>query len=311
MIYTVTLNPSLDYMMTVENFQLSKTNRSSREKILAGGKGINVSMVLKHLGVESRALGFLAGFVGKEIENRLEAEGIQTDFVYLKEGCSRINVKLQNLEGTEINAQGPVIGQEDLQAFMNRLSCLLPGDYLVLAGSIPPSLPKNTYGLMMETWRDRGVRVVLDATGEALRQGLGKSPFLIKPNRDELGDLFDVTIETEDQALFYAQKLRQEGAQNVLVSLGGKGALLMSDSGKIYRGGCPRGQVKNAVGAGDSMIAGFLRAKTQGLGDREALAMGIATGSASAFSDRLAEETQVEKLLPEIEIREVTWKKKS
>jgi len=311
MIYTVTLNPSLDYMMTVEDFQAYKTNRSRAEEILPGGKGINVSMVLKHLGVESRALGFLAGFVGREIESRLEAEGIQTDFVYLKEGCSRINVKLQNMEGTEINAQGPAIEQEDFSAFMDRLSDLGEGDYLILAGSIPPSLPEQTYHQIMEAWKDQGIKVVLDTTGKALRQGLSERPFLIKPNRDELGDLFDLEIETRDQALFYARKLQEEGAQNVLVSLGSQGALLLSETGEAYEGDSPGGQVKNTVGAGDSMIAGFLRAKTQGLGDKEALAMGIATGSASAFSDRLAEEAQVEKLLPEIEIREVTWKKKS
>ncbi len=299
MIYTVTLNPSLDYFVTVDHFELGKTNRAGSEGILPGGKGINVSIVLKNLGMENTALGFVAGFVGREIVYRLEEQGIRADFISLKAGNSRINVKLKNIEGTEINGIGPAVSDEELTRFMDQLKCLKSGDYLVLAGSIPGSIPDSIYKDIMQLTADRGVEVVVDASGSLLKQVLPYKPFLIKPNRDELGDLFGVTLKQRKDVIPYARLLQCEGARNVLVSMAGEGALLLTETGQVFEMDAPKGTFVNGVGAGDSMVAGFLTGWQESGSYEYAFRMGVCAGSASAFSEDLATKAGVEMLLNE------------
>ena len=296
MIYTLSLNPSLDYIVTVPDFQTGHTNRTESELLLPGGKGINVSTVLKHLGADTTAIYFAAGFVGEEISRRLQDYGICTEPVFLPDGCSRINVKLRNLEGTEINGRGPVIGDRYLERLKERLQQLKNDDVLVLAGSIPAGMPVTLYRDLMAGLSGKGIRFVVDATGETLRETLPYRPFLIKPNKDELEALFDQTIESEETLFDCAEKLRQQGAQNVLVSLGGDGAALLTSEGERYREKAPAGTVVNAVGAGDSMIAGFLAGYTESGDHARAFRMGLAAGSASAFSERLAEKDEIMRL---------------
>lgn len=303
MVYTVTFNPSLDYIVTVEPMRLGATNRTSYEQTLPGGKGINVSFVLKNLGIDSTALGFLAGFVGEEIERRVKAEGIRTRFLKLQKGVSRINVKIQNVEGTEINGRGPAIPKEKVQELKELLHALHEGDILVLAGSIPSSMPASAYREIMAELQGLGILVVVDATKELLRNVLEYRPFLIKPNNHELGELFGVTLNTREEVVPYAQKLREEGAENVLVSMAGEGAVLLDSEGVIHMSEAPKGRVNNAVGAGDSMVAGFLAGYLTSGDYEEAFRMGLAAGSASAFSNRLATKKEVEAVYCS------TWKK--
>lgn len=303
MVYTVTFNPSLDYIVTVEPMRLGATNRTSYEQTLPGGKGINVSFVLKNLGIDSTALGFLAGFVGEEIERRVKAEGIRTRFLKLHEGVSRINVKIQNVEGTEINGRGPDISKEKAKELRELLYALHEGDILVLAGSIPSSMPDSAYREIMAELQGLGILVVVDATKELLRNVLEYRPFLIKPNNHELGELFGVTLNTREEVVPYAQKLREEGAENVLVSMAGEGAVLLDSEGVIHMSEAPKGRVINAVGAGDSMVAGFLAGYLTSGDYEEAFRMGLAAGSASAFSSRLATKEEVEAVYCS------TWKK--
>ena len=297
MIYTVTLNPSLDYFVTVNDFALGKTNRTETEQMVPGGKGLNVSIMLRNLGKESSALGFTAGFVGREIVRRIEELGIQARFLMLQEGNSRINVKIKNIEGTEINGQGPEIPTEMLEQMMDIVRNMKAGDYLVLAGSIPSSVPASIYKDMMAAVADKGVEVIVDATGELLRQVLSYKPFLIKPNNHELGELFGVKIQKREEVLPYAQKLQEAGARNVLVSMAGEGAVLLAENGQVYDMDAPKGVLKNAVGAGDSMVAGFLTGWLEDSDYERAFKMGVCAGSASAFSEDFASREEVEALL--------------
>lgn len=297
MIYTVTFNPSLDYIVGVNDFRLGVTNRTTYEQILAGGKGINVSYVLKNLGFESTALGFLAGFVGDEISRRLINDGINADFIKLRSGVSRINVKLKGIEGTEINAMGPEISADMVSSLRKRISNLREGDTLVLAGSIPQSMPDTIYMDIMADLKGRGIDIVVDAARELLMNVLPYEPFLIKPNNYELEEIFGVKLATREEVIPYAKRLKDMGARNVLVSMAGEGAVLIDESGKEYMSKAPEGRVINAVGAGDSMVAGFLTGYYETGNYKHAFYKGVAAGSASAFSEQLATKDEVERLL--------------
>ncbi len=288
MIYTVTCNPSLDYIVTVKDFEPGRTNRTESERILPGGKGINVSIMLRNLGIESTALGFTAGFTGAQIQSRIEQMGIRTEFIEAAEGFSRINLKIKNMEGTEINGRGPQIGEEKFQKLMGLLRKLGSGDYLVLAGSIPSSLPDTMYRDIIRELKPRGVRVIVDAEKDLLTNVLEYQPFLIKPNNHELGEIFGTTLMTREEAVPYARELRRRGAENVLVSMAGEGAVLAAADGNVYSAPAPRGTLINGVGAGDSMVAGFLAGWMEKKDCRHAFLMGLAAGSASAFSEDLA-----------------------
>ena len=294
MIYTVTFNPSLDYIVDVPDFRMGLTNRTSAEQMVAGGKGINVSLLLKNLGLDSTALGFNAGFTGEEIRRQLEEKGICADFIQLENGISRINVKLRTIEGTEINGIGPEIGEEALQKLFAKLDCLKEGDILVLAGSIPSSVPETIYSDILEHISGRGILAAVDATGKLLLNVLCYHPFLIKPNNHELGELFGVELHERDQVEPYARRLQEEGARNVLVSMAGKGAVLLAEDGKLYQNPAPKGTLVNGVGAGDSMVAGFLAGYLEKEDYAHAFKMGVAAGSASAFSENLATRQEVE-----------------
>lgn len=296
MIYTVTFNPSLDYIVSVDDFQLGLTNRTSYELMLAGGKGINVSTVLGNLGIKSTALGFVAGFTGDEIVRRVEELNVKSEFIRIEEGFSRINVKLRSIDGTEINGNGPVIGQKESRALLARLDRLQEGDILVLAGSIPSSMPDDIYRTIMERLQDQGIMVVVDATKELLLNVLPYHPFLIKPNNHELGEIFGETPVTREAVVPYAKRLQELGATNVLVSMAGEGAVLLTADGQIYESPAPKGTLVNAVGAGDSMVAGFLAGWMEQTAYRHAFYMGVAAGSASAFSEYLATREEVERV---------------
>ena len=300
MIYTLTVNPSLDYIVDLENFKSGCVNRSCAEKIFAGGKGINVSIVLKNLGFESVALGFTAGFTGNEIEELLAEKGVKSDFIRLadKSAFSRINVKLRSdKEESEINAQGPALTEADIAALVSKLDCLKEGDFLVLAGSIPKSLPQSFYSDIMARLSGRGLRFVVDATRDLLKKSLEYKPFLVKPNNFELGEIFGVSLNTREEVIPYAEKFREMGAQNVLVSMAGQGAVLAAADGKIYQSPAPQCHVVNSVGAGDSMVAGFIAGFMETSAYEDALKMGICTGTASAGLEELAGRADVEKLL--------------
>lgn len=299
MIYTITFNPSLDYIVMVDNFICGKVNRTESEKILPGGKGINVSIVLKNLGYESTALGFLGGFTGKEIQRRLAEQGVTTDFIAVREGLSRINVKLRSDTESEINGQGPMITREDVSKLYGKLDALQDGDVLVLAGSIPAVMSESIYSDMMEYLQNRKLKIVVDATGKLLLNVLQYYPFLVKPNNHELGELFGVEIENKEDVVFYAKQLQEKGARNVLVSMAGEGAVLVTEEGQVLQTEAPKGTVVNSVGAGDSMVAGFLAGYLGNNDFKEAFAMGVCTGSASAFSEELATKEEVEALLTE------------
>ena len=293
MIYTVTFNPSLDYIVSVPNFELGKTNRTVYEQMLAGGKGINVTTVLRNLGIDSTALGFVAGFTGDELIRRMDEMGLKNDFIRIGNGFSRINLKLKDVDGTEINGMGPVIDQAGQDALMDKLNTLKEGDTLVLAGSIPESMPGTIYSNILEALQGRGIRFVVDATKDLLVNVLKYHPFLIKPNHHEIGDIFGVKLETRESVVPYAKKLQEMGAANVLVSMSGMGAVLLDENGGVHALPAPSGRLVNAVGAGDSMVAGFLTGWEE-KGDYEhAFRMGIAAGSASAFSDLLATREEV------------------
>ncbi|MDD6481465.1 MAG: 1-phosphofructokinase [Lachnospiraceae bacterium] len=299
MIYTVTFNPSLDYVLTVKDFTVGVVNRTSHERLFPGGKGINVSMVLKNLGCESTALGYVAGFTGKEIVRLLNEKEIHTDFIALEEGMSRINVKLKAEKETEINATGPCITEKDTDRLYKKLNKLNPGDILVLAGSIPGSMPDSIYSDIMEYLKDRQLQIVVDATGELLMKVLSYHPFLIKPNHHELEEIFGKKITNRQEAVQYAKILQEKGAKNVLVSMAGEGAVLVTETGEEYQAKAPAGQVINSVGAGDSMVAGFLYGYSKNKDYKEAFRYGLCTGSASAFSEELAQKRDVEALVKE------------
>ena len=301
MIYTVTFNPSIDYIVRLEDLTVGEINRVNYEQILPGGKGINVSIVLKNLGHDSAALGFLAGFTGVAIQQMLHSFGVKDDFVRLDDGFSRINVKIKAGRETEINGQGPVITEEAQRTLFEKLDRLKSGDTLVLAGSIPNTLPDDIYERIMEHLAGRGIRIVVDATKNLLRRVLKYRPFLIKPNNHELGEMFGVDLKTDDEIVYHAKKLQEEGATNVLISMAGDGAILLTSEGVFYRSAAPKGTLVNSVGAGDSMVAGFLAGFMESNGDYErAFYMGVATGSASAFSENLATREEALALLKTI-----------
>lgn len=298
MIYTVTFNPSLDYIVKVDDLALGAVNRVSSEVIMAGGKGVNVSIVLKNLGHESRALGFLAGFTGDEIARQLEERGVACDFIRVKEGMSRINVKIASQQETEVNGMGPDIGSGDVEALFDRLDALVAGDILIISGSVPAALPQDIYERILARLEGRGVDIVVDATRDLLLNVLAYRPFLIKPNNHELGDIFGVELSRREEVVPYAKMLQERGARNVLVSMAGEGAVLVGEDGSVLMSESPRGQVVNSVGAGDSMVAGFVAGYLEGDGSFErAFRMGLCTGSASAFSLELATRDDVEALL--------------
>ena len=278
MIYTVTFNPALDYVVRMEQFQLGQVNRTTSEEIQFGGKGINVSVLLKNIGVQNCALGFVAGFTGKALENQLQTMGVDTDFIHLPEGMTRINVKLKADCESEINAQGPKIGFEQLEMLFERLDRLEKEDVLVLAGSIPSSLPSDIYENILERMEGKQILAAVDATKELLCNVLKYHPFLIKPNHIELGEIFGVQLHTEEQIREYAGRLQQMGARNVLISMAGDGAILLDETGGFHRINAPKGTVKNSVGAGDSMVAGFLAGYLQSKDYRTALNRGHGQG---------------------------------
>lgn len=299
MVYTVTFNPAIDYVVYTDGMEVGGVNRACDEKIYFGGKGINVSLVLSELGVKSKALGFVAGFTGAAIENGIRDKGVETDFVHLENGFSRINVKIKANDETELNGKGPDIDDKSLNELFKKLDALSDGDTLVLAGSIPNSMPSDIYRIILERLEGRNIRTVVDATKDLLMNVLKYKPFLIKPNNHELGEMFGVTLKTTDEIAEYAAKLKEMGARNVLVSMAGDGALLLDENGKTHICGVCKGTVKNSVGAGDSMVAGFIAGSAGG--DYEyALKLGTAAGGATAFSYGLAEKDEIFKLLEQL-----------
>ena len=293
MIYTVTFNPSLDYIVSVNDFQLGLTNRTDSELILPGGKGINVSTILMNLGIDSTAFGFAAGFTGEEIIREVEAMGIRSDFIKIDSGISRINLKLKNIDGTEINGSGPEISEEKIEELLRKLDILGEGDILVLAGSIPASMPADMYSTIMERLQHNNVTFIVDATKDLLINVLKYKPFLIKPNNHELGELFDVKLTTREEVIPYGKKLQKQGARNVLISMAGEGAVLVAEDGSVYEAPAPKGTLVNAVGAGDSMVAGFTAGWIEKKDYRHAFYMGVSAGSASAFSEYLATKEEI------------------
>lgn len=299
MVYTVTFNPAVDYIVHTNELKIGLTNRSEREEIYFGGKGINVSLVLKELGIKSRALGFVAGFTGAAIEKSLVERGIETDFVHLEKGFSRINVKIKSSEETELNGSGPEIPEKSLSELMEKLDKIEDGDTLVLAGSIPADLPGDIYEKILEKLSDRKIRAIVDATKDLLMNVLKYKPFLIKPNNHELGEMFGKELKTIDEIIEHAKKLKEMGARNVLVSMAGNGSVLLDENGKTHVCGVCKGQVKNSVGAGDSMVAGFIAGCEK---DYEyALKLGTASGGATAFSEGLAENKEIFELLEQLD----------
>lgn len=300
MIYTITFNPALDYIVKMDKFNLGHVNRSNNEFVYAGGKGINVSIVLNNLEVKSKALGFIAGFTGDEIERRVREFGCDTDFIKLKEGMSRINVKIKADVESEINGGGPDISSEALEKLYAKLDTLTTGDILVLAGSIPKTMPTDIYERIMERLQEKNVRFIVDTTGESLLKVLKYNPFLIKPNHHELGELFGVKLNSKEEVIEYARKLKDMGAQNVIISMAGDGAVLIDSNGGVTTSNVPKGVVKNSVGAGDSMVAGFIAGYLNSEKIEDGFKLGVATGSASAFSEGLATKDYVYELLEQV-----------
>ena len=297
MIYTVTFNPALDYVVRLSDLVPGDVNRTDSEDIQLGGKGINVSCVLGQLGFESVALGFVAGFTGDAVETGLARRGVTTDFINLPGGLTRINVKILASAETEINGRGPDIPADALRQLFKKLDALGAGDVLVLAGSIPASLPSDIYQRILEQLAPKGVLCAVDATGQLLVKVLPYRPFLVKPNNHELGEIFGRTLSTDDEIADCARLLQQKGARNVLVSMAGDGALLLDETGGVHRLEAFRGKVKNSVGAGDSMLAGFVAGWLEKGAYDWALRLGSACGSATAFSDTLATRAEIDALL--------------
>lgn len=300
MIYTVTFNPSLDYVVQVKEFRGDTVNRVSSENLYAGGKGNNVAVVLSNLGLKSRALGFRAGFTGIAMEQMLQEYGCDTDFIPLKEGMTRINVKVKSEEEFEINGQGPMIPEEKIEQLYQKIDMLEKEDVLVLSGSIPNTLPSDVYEQIMKRLDGKGVRISVDATQDLLLKVLKYHPFLIKPNNYELGEMFGIILESDEQIIEYAKKLQDMGACNVLVSMAGDGAILVDENGEVWKLLPPKGVVVNSVGAGDSMVAGFLAGYLKSGSYEKALRLGTAAGSATAFTSWLAGREEIEALLEQI-----------
>ena len=301
MIYTVTFNPAIDYVVRLDNpLQPGAVNRAAGEDCVLGGKGINVSGVLAQLGVESVALGFIAGETGAWLERGLTAQGLHTDFIWLENGMTRINVKIKAGQETELNGAGPNIPESAMQALEAKLDALQKDDVLILAGSIPACLPQSTYERLLARLQGRGVRAVVDATQDLLLKVLPYKPFLIKPNNHELSEIVGRELTTDDEIVAAAAGLQAQGARNVLVSMAGDGALLLDENGAVHRIGCPKGKVVNSVGAGDSMVAGFVAGYLRTGDYRYALRLGTACGSATAFSVGLATKAEIDRLLETI-----------
>lgn len=302
MIYTVTFNPAIDYAIGVENLHPGMTNRASYEQLLPGGKGLNVSTILNNLGIENTALGFIAGFTGKEIKRSFEELGGKSDFIELKNGLSRINVKIKSDKETEINAIGPVIDDAAMSELLKKFNMLKDGDTLILAGSIPSSLPDSLYSDIMKMLSDRNIMIAVDATKDLLINVLEHKPFLVKPNNHELGEIFGVTLKTRAEVVPYAKKLQEKGAKNVLISMAGEGAVLITETGDVLMSEAPKGTVKNSVGAGDSMVAGFIAGWYEKHNYTHAFKMGLSAGSASAFSEILATKSEIERVYNSFEL---------
>lgn len=293
MIYTITFNPALDYIMVVPSCRNGEVNRTESEKIMAGGKGINVSIVLNNMGVENTALGFISGFTGGAIENILADMNCKTDFIKLDNGFSRINVKIKSDTETEINGQGPDISDGAIKKLYEKLDSLNDGDTLVLAGSIPSSLSDSIYCEIMDYLKDKKLNIVVDATKDLLVNVLKYKPFLVKPNNHEIGEIFGVELKTRSEVVPYAKKMQEMGAKNVLVSMAGEGAVFVGENGEVYESEAPKGKLVNSTGAGDSMVAGFLAGYMEKQDFMYALKMGLSAGSASAFSENLATKEEI------------------
>ncbi len=305
MIYTITFNPALDYITQVKNFKIGEINRTKTETILPGGKGLNVSIVLKNLEIENTALGFIAGFTGEELKRKIEAQGIKTGFVKVKEGLTRINVKISSMnekkvEETALNGIGPLITKNDVETLMEKIQKMSTKDIVILAGSVPKNINKDIYENICEKLKEKGITFIVDSTQELLMNVLKYHPFLIKPNKEELEETLNCKISTKEDIINAAKELKKLGAQNVLVSLGNDGALLLTKEDKTYYSKAPKGQVVNTVGSGDSMVAGFLAGYDQTKDYEYALKTGVAAGSASAFSTQLATKEDVNTLLKQL-----------
>ena len=300
MIYTITFNPALDYISKVDNFEIGKINRTKEEKILPGGKGLNVSTVLKNLGFQSTALGFIAGFTGEELKRSIEEKEIKTDFIKVEKGITRINVKISSKEETALNGNGPEITEEDIKKLLEKIKNIKNEDIVILAGNTPKCINNNIYEIICKILEQNDVRFIVDATKELLMNILKYKPFLIKPNKEELEETFKEKIDAKEDIVAHAKKLQTMGAQNVLISLGGDGAILVTTNDEVYFSKAPKGKVVNTVGAGDSMVAGFIAGYEKNGDFEQAFKMGIATGSASAFSMNLATAEEVASLLKEI-----------
>ena len=296
MVYTVTLNPALDYVMKLKALRTDDINRTDGEEIYYGGKGINVSVILTHLGIPNTALGFLGGFTGKKLEEMLKNDNVSCDFNYLKNGDTRINVKIKADKEIDLNACGPEITKEDMQSFLRKLDGIKSGDYLILAGSIPNTLPDDIYEQILERVCDRNINCVVDATGDLLKNVLKYKPFLIKPNHHELGDLFSVQIKSDGDIVKYSKMLQEAGAKNVLVSMAKDGAMLTDENGCVHRIGNAKGKLINSVGCGDSMVAGFTAGYIKTADYSYALRLGSACGNATAFSEKLATREEIERV---------------
>ena len=305
MIYTITFNPALDYITQVENFKTGEINRTKTETILPGGKGLNVSIVLKNLGIENTALGFVAGFTGEELIKKLEAQGVKTDFVKVKEGITRINVKISSLnnnkvEETALNGMGPQITKENIDELLKKISNMIASDFVILSGNIPKNLENNIYEKICKILKEKGITFIVDYTQDLLINVLKYNPFLIKPNKEELEETVKCNIHTKEDIINSAKTLQEMGAQNVLVSLGNDGAILITKEGETYFSEAPKGQVINTVGAGDSMVAGFLAGYYKTKDYEYALKMGVSAGSASAFSVNLATKEEVDSIFNQL-----------
>lgn len=300
MIYTVTLNPSLDYVMHLDNLEVSGVNRSKKEEVYPGGKGINVSIVLNNLRIPNKALGFIAGFTGNEIDRIMKQLGTSTDFIMLDQGISRVNIKLEAGKETEINGMGPRITPADVRELYAKLDEIQDGDFLVLAGSIPNSVPDSIYQDIMKELSHKNINIVVDATKNLLLNVLKYKPFLIKPNHIELAQMFNVTLHSDEEIVTYARKLQEMGAQNVLISMGGDGSILITSEGEVVKITVPKGTVVNTVGSGDSMVAGFIAGYLKSKDLKQALKFATATGSATAFSTWLATKDTIDDLLSQL-----------
>ncbi|WP_072369760.1 1-phosphofructokinase [Thermophilibacter mediterraneus] len=297
MICTVTFNPSLDYIVRVDDMRLGAINRTTYEQVLPGGKGVNVSIVLGNLGHASRALGFVAGFTGDELSRLCAEAGVDCDFIRVPRGMTRVNVKIKSAEETELNGMGPQMGEKDVEVLLSKLDALGEGDTLVISGSVPACLPHDMYERVMGRVAPRGAYVVVDAERDLLTRALPLRPFLVKPNNHELGDIFGVELRTRDEVVPYARRLQEMGAANVLVSMAGEGGVLVTETGEVFESPAARGTVVNSVGAGDSSVAGFIAGLIETGSYEAAFRMALAAGSASAFSDHLATRAEVEALL--------------